>query len=278
MQWDLWHIHRISQSIQYSLHKSILIENVRGGKKIRRVIFLMFSFCPGWITMDSVASGWSKPGDDFFKGMLECIFTDKNSSIPGEGLRLWGDAVFSIPISTRLGSGTGIWGQNCPCLSLHIQILETAGASLTSAICSPSKLQEASTHWMRAWNEVLEDFLDTLWGCHGPGALRQEISSSSHEPFFHPTPLISPHQVVPAMIWKDLCEIKRGSQGHLKSRVCKAHPNLGLLMVFHPISWVTSKVFKQNLCQLHTYRRKMGWELICDGQGGFWTCAPEDNF
>lgn len=93
MQIDLWHI-------QYGLHKSILIENVWGGKENKEVcfVFLMFSFCSGWIGMDSVVSGWSKSGEDFFKGMIECIFTDKNSSMPGEGLRLWGDAVFSIPI------------------------------------------------------------------------------------------------------------------------------------------------------------------------------------
>lgn len=92
--------------------------------------------------------------------MLECIFIDKNSSIPQEELRTGGDTVFSFPFSTSLGLGMGNWGQNYPSLSLHIQILETGGENLTSAICSPSRvhqLQEASSHGMRAWNEVLEE-------------------------------------------------------------------------------------------------------------------------
>lgn len=54
MQRDLWHV-------QYSLHKSILIENVRGRKKIRRACW--FSFYPG--RGDSVASGQNKSGEHF---------------------------------------------------------------------------------------------------------------------------------------------------------------------------------------------------------------------
>lgn len=88
MQRDLWHIQR-------SLPKSLLIENVQGGRKIRR-----FSFCP-WkgLTVDKASQGSTSP----LKGVLGCTSIGKEMPIYQEHLRLWGDKHFSFTKSTSIG-------------------------------------------------------------------------------------------------------------------------------------------------------------------------------